>query len=112
MQLSRLVFTAALATLAVAVRTRRDEIGASQCTTGPVQCCESIQKATNPGIVKILDSLGIVVEDPDILIGVTCTPISIVGAGGDSCSTNPVCCKDNSFGGVVAIDCVPVDLDL
>ncbi|THU91485.1 hypothetical protein K435DRAFT_674080, partial [Dendrothele bispora CBS 962.96] len=56
--------------------------------------------------------LGIVVQDVNALVGVTCSPISVIGVGGDSCSANPVCCENNSFNGIVALGCVPVDLSL
>ncbi|KAL0954014.1 hypothetical protein HGRIS_005170 [Hohenbuehelia grisea] len=106
------VFVAsALATLAAATPTRRNE-PASSCTTGPVQCCNSSGKATDPAIAKELGVLGVVVQDVTAIVGLGCSPISVVGVGGDSCSAAPLCCEDNSFKGLVALGCVPVNLDL
>ncbi|KAF8072182.1 fungal hydrophobin-domain-containing protein [Lyophyllum atratum] len=101
----------ALATLAAATPTRRNT-PASQCNTGPVQCCNSVQTAGSDPVAGILGLLGVVVQDINVLVGVTCTPITVIGAGGDSCTAQPVCCEDNSFHGLVAIGCTPVNLSL
>ncbi|TBU30085.1 fungal hydrophobin [Dichomitus squalens] len=84
---------------------------ASSCATAPVQCCDTVEKASDPSISKELGLLGVVVQDVDALVGLTCSPITVIGVGsGSSCSANAVCCDDNSFGGLVSIGCVPVDL--
>ncbi|KAF9522616.1 hydrophobin-315 [Crepidotus variabilis] len=85
-------------------------IPASQCNTGPVQCCNSTGTAKDANISKLLGALNINVSDVNALIGVTCNPISVIGVGGNSCTAQPVCCSNNSFHGVVAIGCVPVSL--
>ncbi|EIN05028.1 fungal hydrophobin, partial [Punctularia strigosozonata HHB-11173 SS5] len=84
---------------------------ASQCNTGSIQCCNSVQKATDPSASALLGLLGIVLSDVDVLVGLTCSPISVIGAGGNSCSANPVCCEDNSSS-LISIGCIPVDLSL
>lgn len=46
----------------------------------------------------ILGLLGISADNLSGFVGVTCTPITGIGAGsGSSCQANPVCCDDNSF---------------
>ncbi|KAL0578361.1 hypothetical protein V5O48_003640 [Marasmius crinis-equi] len=111
----------ALATLAAATPTRRNE-PAGDCTTAPVQCCETTGKASDPAIAKELALLGVVVQDVNALVGLTCSPITVVGGGNGGCSASPVCCSDNSHGkklaslsvpvsrGLVSIGCVPVSL--
>ncbi|TFK43805.1 fungal hydrophobin-domain-containing protein, partial [Crucibulum laeve] len=84
--------TVAIATLAVATPTPRDV-----CSTGTVQCCNSVQAASSTGVAALLGLLGIVVQDVTALVGVNCTPISVIGIGGNSCTAQTVCCKDNSF---------------
>ncbi|KAF5362900.1 hypothetical protein D9758_007103 [Tetrapyrgos nigripes] len=111
MQFTRLAAIATLATLAVATPTRRNE-PASQCNTAPVQCCNSVQPADSAAASKALGLLGVVLQDVTVLVGLDCDPISVIGVGGDSCNASPVCCEDNSFHGLVAIGCVPVDLSL
>ncbi|ESK85383.1 hydrophobin [Moniliophthora roreri MCA 2997] len=87
-------------------------IPASQCTTGPIQCCNTVQSATDPAIGAILGLLGVVLQDLNVEVGVTCTPITVIGAGGVTCSSTPVCCENNTFKGLIAIGCVPVDISL
>ncbi len=54
------------------------------CSTGPVQCCNSVDKAGSTTVAPILKSLGVVVSDLDVLVGLTCNPITVIGAGSDS----------------------------
>ncbi|KAK7452163.1 hypothetical protein VKT23_012266 [Stygiomarasmius scandens] len=109
MQFTRLASLAAIATLAVATPTRRGE-PASSCSTGPIQCCNTVTDAKDPAAAGILALLGVVVQDVTVAVGLTCSPISVIGVGGNSCSANPVCCEDNSHGGLISIGCVPVSL--
>ncbi|KAF8075313.1 hydrophobin-251 [Lyophyllum atratum] len=93
---------------------------ASQCPTGGLQCCQSVQNARNilvdvansPAASTLLALLGIVLQGVDIMVGINCTPLNVIGIGGNSCSAQPVCCSGNNFNGVTAIGCVPVDLSL
>ncbi|EIN06924.1 fungal hydrophobin, partial [Punctularia strigosozonata HHB-11173 SS5] len=82
----------------------------SQCNTGSLQCCNSVESASSASASLLLGLLGIVLDAVDVLIGVTCSPISVIGLGGSSCSANPVCCENNSFGGLISIGCVPITL--
>ncbi|KAF8897799.1 hydrophobin-251 [Infundibulicybe gibba] len=104
--------TVVLATLAVATPTRRTDTPASQCNTGDLQCCNSAQAADSSSIAGLLSLLGIVVQDVTALVGVNCSPISVIGISGNSCSAQPVCCTDNSFHGLVSLGCTPVNLNL
>ena len=54
------------------------------CSTGPVQCCNSVQKASDPATSALLGLLGVVVQDVDVLVGVTCSPITVIGVAGSS----------------------------
>ena len=73
---SKLVVLSSLAVLAVATPVPNDE-PASSCTTGPVQCCQSTTTAGAPAAASILGLLGVVVQDLNIPVGLTCTPISV-----------------------------------
>ena len=79
--------TISFAFLAVATPLRRD-----QCDTGSLQCCQSVQEADSPAASKILALLGITVQDVTALVGVTCSPITVVGAGTTSWSVFPPLC--------------------
>ncbi|KAF9003077.1 fungal hydrophobin-domain-containing protein [Cyathus striatus] len=84
----------------------------SQCNTGGLQCCQSVQSSSNPAVSTLLGLVGAVVQGAAVQVGLTCSPISIIGVGGDSCSAQPVCCSNNNFNGVVALGCTPVNLGL
>ncbi|KAJ3519312.1 hypothetical protein NMY22_g13263 [Coprinellus aureogranulatus] len=90
----------ALSFAAIALAAPTDPIPTGQCNTGPVQCCNTVQSASSNPISSLLGLLGIVVGDVNALIGLTCNPISVIGIGGNSCSTQPVCCTENNFSGL------------
>ncbi len=97
----------------------------SSCTTGPIQCCDSVTsvralscthkavfadgpapsspQATDPSATKILGLLDIVIEGLGVLVGLTCSPISVIGVGSGACSANAVCCQNNSFVSVLVV---------
>ncbi|PPQ89201.1 hypothetical protein CVT25_001270 [Psilocybe cyanescens] len=106
------VFTLALPILAAASAVPRNDGPSNQCNTGQLQCCNSTQSATSSSIAGLLSLLGVVVGSVTGLVGVTCSPISAVGVGGNSCTAQPVCCTDNSFNGLIALGCSPVNLNL
>ncbi|KAJ3486629.1 hypothetical protein NLI96_g4092 [Meripilus lineatus] len=86
-------------------------IPAGSCNTGPVQCCDSLQTAGNdPATTMLLGAIGVSVTDVNALIGLTCTPISVIGLGQAGCNTSPVCCENNNVGGAISLGCVPVTL--
>ncbi|KAA1470824.1 fungal hydrophobin [Dentipellis sp. KUC8613] len=86
---------------------------ASQCNTGPVQCCNSVESASSPAATTIFGLLGIVLSDLNVLVGLTCNPISVVGIGsGATCNAQPVCCENNNFNGLISLGCSPVNINL
>ena len=94
---SKLAIISSLAILAVATPTPNDT-PPQTCTTGPIQCCQSTTTAGAPAAAAILGLLGVVVQDLNVLLGLDCSPISVVGVGsGSACSAQTVCCENNSF---------------
>ena len=52
------------------------------CSGGSVQCCNSVQESNSGGLVDVLLGLLGVVIDGVIPIGVTCSPITVIGVSG------------------------------
>ncbi|KAF9012658.1 fungal hydrophobin-domain-containing protein [Cyathus striatus] len=104
-------FALALPILAAATAVPRDD---SQCNTGSLLCCNSVQDSSSlsPLTNTLLGLLGIVVGPLTALIGSTCSPITVGGVAGNSCTAQPVCCTNNSFNGLIAVGCNPVNLNL
>ncbi|KAF4578405.1 Hydrophobin [Pleurotus pulmonarius] len=102
--------TLAVATPVVDVRRRTDP--ASSCTTGTINCCNSSGTTEDKTIAGLLGLLNIVVSDITALVGITCTPISIGGVGGTSCSSQTLCCDNNNFHGLLALGCIPININL
>ncbi|CAL1707430.1 unnamed protein product [Somion occarium] len=83
---------------------------AGQCNTGPIQCCNSVQSASSASSAALLGLLGIVLSDLKVLLGLDCSPITIIGGVAGGCSASPVCCQNNSFGSLISIGCIPITL--
>ena len=66
---------------AIAILAAATSALAQSCSTGPIQCCESVEKASDPSASKVLAGLDIVLQDLDVLVGLTCSAISVVGVG-------------------------------
>ena len=84
MQFKLAFVTAALASLAAATPAPRGGEPASSCSTGPVQCCNTVEKASDSSAAGILALLGIVLQDLNVDVGLTCDPITVIGAGSSS----------------------------
>ncbi|KAK7681844.1 hypothetical protein QCA50_015191 [Cerrena zonata] len=85
-------------------------VSPNQCNTGPVQCCTSTSTATDANAATLLGLLGIIISGLDVIVGMGCSPISVIGVGGGACSAKAVCCEDNSHGNLISIGCIPVTL--
>ncbi|THV06849.1 fungal hydrophobin [Dendrothele bispora CBS 962.96] len=84
-------------------------IPASQCNIGSLQCCNAITDISNPAVQVLATLLGRpTLTTSDNLVGLTCDPVTVIGIGGASCSSQLVCCQDNSFNGIIAFGCIPV----
>ncbi|KAI0766804.1 fungal hydrophobin-domain-containing protein [Irpex lacteus] len=87
----------------VALETRQS---GGNCNTGPIQCCQQTISAN-----LLAGLLGIVLGTVEGLVGLGCSPISVVGVGsGSACNASPVCCSNNAVGGLISIGCLPISL--
>lgn len=87
----------------------------SQCNAGVVQCCNSVKsviallliwrestltwttRQSNSPIANVLTGLLGLVLDLHSLLGLECSPITGIGAAGDACSQQTVCCNGNTY---------------
>ncbi|KAK0442719.1 hydrophobin [Desarmillaria tabescens] len=104
----------ALPLLATATAILPRDDGAACSATGNAQCCDSTQSPTDldSGVQTLLGLLGVVIGDITGDVGVTCTPITVLGVGGTGCNNQVVCCDDSSFNGLVALGCNPINISL
>ncbi|KDR75556.1 hypothetical protein GALMADRAFT_68547 [Galerina marginata CBS 339.88] len=97
-----------LAAANLEVKARND----GNCDTGDIQCCNATQQSSITSLGLLSSLLGISLPNIAGLIGLSCSPISVLGVGGNSCSAQPVCCTNNSFNGLVALGCTPININL
>ncbi|KAJ8463751.1 hypothetical protein ONZ51_g10053 [Trametes cubensis] len=81
------------------------------CSTGTIQCCNSVIESNSNSAKTLLGLLGVVVPgNLTGLIGIYCSPISILAASSaNPCDANTLCCTDNNIGGLLSTGCVRVE---
>ncbi|RPD71287.1 hypothetical protein L226DRAFT_468823, partial [Lentinus tigrinus ALCF2SS1-7] len=65
-------------------------------------------QASDPSIATVLKGLGISVQDVNALVGLNCSPITVIGVGSGECSGTSISCDNTQFLPAVAIGCVPI----
>ncbi|KAF8166929.1 hypothetical protein K438DRAFT_1983976 [Mycena galopus ATCC 62051] len=84
-------------------------------TTPPVtpptsnQCCASTVPSSSTAASAVAALLGLDLTGLDVLVGLSCSPITLVG---NNCGSTTVTCDapDAAWGGLIAINCIPVTL--
>ncbi|KAH7906670.1 hypothetical protein BJ138DRAFT_1117362 [Hygrophoropsis aurantiaca] len=76
---SALLLVPVFALAAIAMPAELDTRDNSQCNTGSIQCCDSTQSSTDASTTFLLGLLGVVLGPVTGLIGLDCTPVSIIG---------------------------------
>ncbi|KIJ60366.1 hypothetical protein HYDPIDRAFT_117274 [Hydnomerulius pinastri MD-312] len=98
---------------AVATAAPNALVGRDQCNTGSISCCNQTYSSTSTSITSLLGLLGIVLGPVEGLLGLGCSPITVVGTGsGAQCTQQPVCCTGNTFNGLINIGCTPINIGL
>ncbi|TFK69498.1 hydrophobin-domain-containing protein [Pluteus cervinus] len=87
------------------------EEGSNQCNTGTIQCCNTVQDASSQNVQDVAALNDITLGSVTGLVGLTCNPVSVIGAGGNSCSSQPVCCTGNNFSGLIVVGCTPININ-
>lgn len=75
-------------------------------------CCDSTTTAGATGIASLLASIGVPVQGANVPIGLGCSPLTIVGVSGTSCTNDPVTCDQVESTSLVGINCTPLDASL
>ncbi|KAF8156005.1 fungal hydrophobin-domain-containing protein [Crassisporium funariophilum] len=84
----------------------------SQCNTGAVTCCNSLQSARTNSYAQALSLLGVITGPLTGQLGVTCSAPTVIGASGASCTNQAVCCNGNTFNGIITLGCSPVNVNV
>ncbi|KAH0835039.1 hydrophobin [Lanmaoa asiatica] len=80
------------------------------CTTGSVQCCQSVQSAGSPVVTALAGLLdGLPLLQGDTQVGLACSGITGAGSG-TSCKSTSVCCNSTHYNGLINVGCSPIDL--
>ncbi|KAF8886004.1 fungal hydrophobin-domain-containing protein [Infundibulicybe gibba] len=96
----------ALPLLAAATAIPRD----GDCNTGPIQCCNQVQSATPQALGLFQASLASF-WGPSLGLS-DLQPIERGGHWRQLCSAQPVCCTNNTFSGLIALGCMPININL
>lgn len=85
----------------------------NECSTGPIQCCNTLWAPTASNFALLSALFGVSLPtSTDGRIGLNCTPTNTLGiGGGNACTEQPVCCKNNALGGLVNLQCHPVSIN-
>ncbi|KAL0959743.1 hypothetical protein HGRIS_011434 [Hohenbuehelia grisea] len=91
--------------------------GPSSCNTGRIQCCSNVMEAKklgkNPRASSLLRRAGILdLLNLGGLAGISCSDRGLLNLGSNSCNSQPVCCSNNSFNGLIALGCTPINISI
>ncbi|KAF9562989.1 fungal hydrophobin [Agrocybe pediades] len=109
---SAAIVLAAVAAPILAAATPIEARDDGDCNTGSTLYCNTTQQSSTTAISQLAGLLGITLSALPVLVGVNCSPLNILGVGGNSCSAQPVCCSQNNFNGLLAIGCNPININV
>ena len=93
MHFTKLFALSAMTTLAAAttIVKRTGGGGGGEGSCPGLQCCESTATASDPSAAAVLGLLGIVLQDLNVLVGLTCSPITVIGSNNGWYVLTPPC---------------------
>ncbi|KAJ7237832.1 fungal hydrophobin [Mycena rebaudengoi] len=73
------------------------------------QCCNSVVPSSSTAASAVAALLGLDLTGLDVLVGLSCSPITVVG---NNCGSTTVNCSapEEQWGGLIAINCIPITL--
>ncbi|KAJ7663303.1 hypothetical protein DFH06DRAFT_1189943 [Mycena polygramma] len=71
------------------------------------QCCSSVVPPTSSAASAVAAAIGLDLSGIDVPVGLSCTPITVVG---DNCGGTSVTCDapEAEWAGLIAINCIPI----
>ncbi|KAJ7209076.1 fungal hydrophobin [Mycena haematopus] len=99
-----IVVTSVLITLAAAIPN-----SIPVTTPSSDQCCASVVDSSSTAAGAVLATLGIDLGDIDVPVGLSCSPITVIG---NNCGGITTRCDapEIEWGGLIAINCIPITL--
>ncbi|KAJ6603755.1 hypothetical protein B0H10DRAFT_1957731 [Mycena sp. CBHHK59/15] len=100
------IVTSVLVTLAAATPARRTTTPPVTTPTSP-QCCNSVVPSSSSAASAVAALLGLDVSSLNVPIGLSCSPITVVG---NNCGSTTVVCDapQQEWNGLIAINCIPI----
>ncbi|KAJ7204229.1 hydrophobin 2 [Mycena rebaudengoi] len=97
-----------LVTLAAATPARRNGVPPVTSPESP-QCCNSVVPSSSTAAGAVAALIGLVIDDLNVDVGLSCSPITIIG---NNCGGTTVMCDtpEKEWGGLIAINCIPITL--
>jgi len=87
--------------------------GGYECSTGTMNCCESVHEPHGKGGEFLLEKSAGTIQTQEGSIGFVCNPMTGIGAStAANCVSQVVCCIGNTFNGVVTVGCSPASVQL
>ncbi|KAJ7659320.1 hydrophobin 2 [Mycena polygramma] len=71
------------------------------------QCCNSVVSSSSTAASAVAALLGLDLTGLDVPVGLSCSPITVIG---NNCGSTTVNCDapENEWGGLIAINCLPI----
>ncbi|KAF8217916.1 hypothetical protein K438DRAFT_1795965 [Mycena galopus ATCC 62051] len=71
------------------------------------QCCNSVVPSSSTAASAVAALLGLDLTGLDVPVGLSCSPITVLG---NNCGSTSVTCDapDQEWGGLIAINCIPI----
>ncbi|KAJ7149706.1 hydrophobin 2 [Mycena filopes] len=101
-----IIVTSVLITLAAATPTGTPPPPVTPPTSD--QCCNSVVPSSSAAASAVAALFGLDLTGLDVPVGLSCSPITV----GNNCGSTTVVCDapDKEWGGLIAINCIPVTL--
>ncbi|CAO3615396.1 unnamed protein product [Cunninghamella blakesleeana] len=94
---------------------QRELMPASKCNTAALQCCNELKKYDELNLKQqssVSNFIGGAINALHGQFGVDCTSVSVMGLAGNQCNAQTVCCENVESSALIAITCVPVNINL